>query len=96
MLEWKDCEHEENNSMALGNQDKVDALRNSGLLKFFLCPNMRARPLLLEWLVSMWDLDSRHFMVRDEILTLDINGIYLLKVFPHRGALVVLIGSKEV
>ena len=38
MLERKEHEHELNDQAALGDQETMDALRNCGLLKFFMCP----------------------------------------------------------
>ena len=58
MLEWKEHEQELNDQATLGDQETMDALHNCGLLKFFMCPGMRAQPLLLERLVAMWDSDS--------------------------------------
>lgn len=42
MLEWKEREHELNDQVALGDQETMDAQRNCGLLKFFMCLGMRA------------------------------------------------------
>lgn len=58
-LEWKERGHKLNDQAALGDQAAMDALRNYGLLKFFMCPGMWAQPLLLERLVAMWDADSQ-------------------------------------
>ena len=83
MLEWKEHEHEENDLMAVGNLDTMEALNNCWLLKFFLCPNMRAQSLLLAQLVNMWDPNSQHFVVRDEILMVEIEDIYFLMGLSH-------------
>lgn len=76
MLEWKECEYELNDQVALGDQETIDALHNCGLLKFFMCPRMRAQPLLLQRLVAMWDANSQLFMVEDQELALEVEDIY--------------------
>ena len=35
ILKWIECEHEENDNVALDDPPTLDALRNCGLLKFF-------------------------------------------------------------
>lgn len=87
MLEWKEHEHELNDQAALGDQATMDALRNYGLLKFFMCPGMRVQPLLLERLVAMWDVDSQLFMVRDQEFTLEVDDIYLIMRLSQRGVI---------
>lgn len=58
MLERKERENETSDILDLGEKATLDALKNSGLLKIFFCPNMRVQPLLLEQSISMWDPDS--------------------------------------
>ena len=58
MLEWKEREHEVNNQVALGDRATIVSLRNCGLLKFFLCPDLQVQPLLLQQMVAMWEPDS--------------------------------------
>ena len=36
-------------------------------------------------MVVMWDSDSQHFMVGDQVLEMDINDIYFLMGLFHRG-----------
>ena len=57
MLEWKEKEHELNDQTTLRDQETMDALRNYGLLKFFMCPGRRAQPMLLERLIAMWNAE---------------------------------------
>ena len=61
------------------------SLRNCGLLKFFMCPGIRAQPLLLQWMVVMWEPDSQHFLVGDQLLDIEIDDIYFLIGISHRG-----------
>ena len=58
MLEWKEREHEVNDQATLGDRATIVSLRNCGLLKFFMCPGLRAQPQLLQHMVEMWELDS--------------------------------------
>ena len=78
MLESKEQEHELNDQEALNDHATIIALRNCGLLKFFMCPGLRAPPLLLQRMVAMWDVDSQHFVVGEQILEMDVDDIYFL------------------
>ena len=85
MLEWKECEHELNDQATLGDEETMDALRNCGLLKFFMCPWMWAQPMLLERMVAMWDANSQVFMVGDQELPLEVEDIYFITGLSRRG-----------
>jgi len=50
---------------------------------------------MLEWLIKIWDPDGKHFMVRGQVLKLDIEDIYFLTILSWHGSTVVLVGSKE-
>jgi hypothetical protein len=58
MLEWRERENEEDDSIAGNDPGTVAVLRDCGLLKFFRIPGMRAQLRLLEYLVHMWDVDQ--------------------------------------
>ena len=83
MLEWKEWDHELNDQVALNDNATIDALCNYGLLKFFMCPGLQAQPLLLQRLVVMWDSDSQHFVVGDQVLEMDVDDIYFLTRLSH-------------
>lgn len=68
MLEWQEREHEANEQAMFNDCATLVSLRNCGFLKFFMCPSLRAQPLLLQQMVGMWDTDSQHFMVGDQEL----------------------------
>jgi hypothetical protein len=85
MLECKESEHELNDQAILGDQETMDALRNCGLLKNFMCPGMQAQPMLLETLVAMWDIESQLFMVGDQELTLEVEDIYFITILSRTG-----------
>lgn len=85
MLEWKEREHELNDQVALNDDATLEALRNCGLLKFFMCLGLRAQALLLQRMVAMWDFDSQHFVVGDQILEIEIEDIYFLNRLSSQG-----------
>jgi hypothetical protein len=58
VLEWREQEHEEDNSNAENHPPTIAALRDCGVLKYFRIPGMRAQVRLLEYLVRMWDPDK--------------------------------------
>ena len=78
MLEWKEWEHEVNDQVTLGDRATIVLLRNCGLLKFFMCPGLRAQPLLLQRMVAMWEPNSQHFLVGDHYLEIEVDDIYFL------------------
>ena len=79
MLEWKEREHEVNDQEVLDDHATIISLWNYGLLKFFMCSGLRAQPLLVQRMVTMWDTDSQRFMVKDQTLEIEVDGIYFLK-----------------
>lgn len=85
MLEWKEWEHKLNDQAALNDHATIVSLRNYGLLTFFMCPGLRAQPLLLQRMVAMWDVDSQRFMVGDQTLEIEVDDIYFLTWLSRRG-----------
>ena len=71
--------------MTLGDRATIISLHNCGLLKFFVCPSLRAQPLLLQQMVAMWEPDSQHFLVGDQLLDIEIDNIYFLIELSRRG-----------
>ena len=51
VLEWREREHEEDNTNAENHPPTIAALRDCGLLKYFCIPSMRAQVRLVEYLV---------------------------------------------
>jgi hypothetical protein len=84
MLEWREREHEEDDSIVGNDLGTVAALRDCGILKFFRIRGMRAQLRLLEYLVHMWDVDQQLFHVGVHMLTLDIKDIYFLTGLSQR------------
>ena len=85
MLECKEQEHEANDQATLNDHATMVSLRNCGLLKFFMCPSLRAQPLLLQHMVGMWELNSQRFMVGDQALDIEVDDIYFLTGLSRRG-----------
>jgi hypothetical protein len=94
VIEWREREHKEDNANAENHPPTIAALRDSGLLKYFRFPGMRAQVRLLEYLVRMWDPDQQVFIVGAHTLTIDIEEIYFLTGLSRRGSYVSLTGSR--
>jgi hypothetical protein len=94
MLEWREREHEEDDSIAENDSGTVTSLWDCELLKFFRISGMRAQLRLLEYLVHMWDVDQQLFHVGVHTLTLDIENIYFLMGLPQREYHATLTGGK--
>jgi hypothetical protein len=95
VLEWREREHEEDNTAAENHPQTIVALRNCGLLKYFRIPGMRAQVRLLEHLVRMWDPDQQVFNVGAHTLTIDVEDIYFLTGLSRRGSHVSLSGNRR-
>ena len=59
VIEWKEREHGEEDEQALSNVRCMDVLRDCELLKFFMAPCIRAQMELLQYLISVWDIDRK-------------------------------------
>ena len=68
VLGWREREHETMDQDALRNSPTVQALRQSGLLKFFCTSPMQSNVRLLEFFINYWDHDLGAFDLQDEIL----------------------------
>ena len=78
---------------ALQGLPTIQALRNSGLLKFFFTSPMWANVRILEFLVSYWDHDLGMFNIQGETLDLTVEDRYFITGLSHRGAPVNLEGT---
>lgn len=63
MVDWKEHEDEDVDTQALNDPNCLNALRNCGLLKFFLTLGMQAQPELLRYLISLWDINQEIFII---------------------------------
>jgi hypothetical protein len=94
MLEWREHEHEYDDSMDLNDPVTIDSLRQCGLLKFFKVQGMRAQRRLLKYLVHMLEAEQKVFHVGVHVLSLDIEDIYILTGLSRCGAWVSLTGGR--
>jgi hypothetical protein len=84
-VHWREIEHEEVNELVGEDPNVVATLMQCGLLKFFLCPFMRAQPRLLNALVDYWHPDAEAFMLEGQSLVPTIEDIYFLTGLSRRG-----------
>ena len=73
----------------------VQALRQSGLLKFFCTSPMRVNVRLLEHLIGYWDHDLGDFDLQGEILEVALKAIYFIMGLSRQGTLVNLKGTSR-
>jgi hypothetical protein len=84
-VHWREREHEEVSELVAGDPNAMAMLMQCGLLKFFLCPFMRAQPRLLNSLVDHWHPDAEAFMLEGQSLVPTIEDIYFLTGLSRRG-----------
>ena len=93
VLEWMEREHETMHQDALRSAPMVQALWQSGLLKFFCTSPMWSNAHLLEFFINYWDHDLGAFDLQGEILEIALQDIYFIVVLSRRGAPVNLEGN---
>jgi hypothetical protein len=78
-------EHEAANEAVAADPNVMAVLTQCGLVKFFLCPFMRAQPRLLNALVDYWHPDAEAFYDRGAILGAHHRGHLFLTGLSRRG-----------
>lgn len=78
VIVWKEREHDQVDTLALVDEDCMEALRACGLKKYFLLSYLRAQPELLQYLVNLWDVQEQVFRILDQVLELDVSDVYFL------------------
>ena len=78
MVIWKERDHETEDFQVVSDPATIEALKNYGLLKYFRVLGMKAYNHLLAYIIYMWDIEQKHFVVRTHSLTIDIEDIYFL------------------
>ena len=86
VLEWREREHETMDQDALRSAPTMQALWQSGLLKFIFTSPMRSNVCLLEFLINYWDHDLGAFDLQGEILEIALEDIYFISSLSQRGA----------
>ena len=93
-VKWKERGHEVEDHQALHDQDCVNALRNCGLLKLFQTACLRSQLKLLQYLINIWDVDRKLFVIEDQELELDVMDIYFIIGLSRRGERIQLSGAR--
>ena len=75
VIKWKEREHGEEDEQALENVICMDLLRDSRLKKFFMAPCLWAQPELLEYMISVWDIDRERFIIHDQELETEVSDV---------------------
>ena len=78
VLKWREREHEIMDHAVLQSAPTIQALRTSGLLKFFCTFPMWANVCILEFMVNYWDHETGMFNLQGETLELTVEDIYSL------------------
>jgi hypothetical protein len=84
-VQWREREHEAANEAVATDPNVMAVLSQCGLVKFFLCPFMRAQPRLLNALVDYWHPDAEAFMIEGKSLVPTTEAIYFLTGLSRRG-----------
>ena len=78
VLEWREREHEDMDQESLQDAPTVNALWQSGLLKFFCTSPMRSNVRLLEFLIKFWDHDLGMFELQGDFLEVTSEDVYFI------------------
>lgn len=85
VVQWKEREHDSVDTLALEDEECMNALRDCGLKKFFLTPYLCAQPELLQYIVDLWDVNDQVFHLRDQVLELDVFDVYFITGCHREG-----------
>lgn len=94
MVDWEEREHEDIDTQAIADPNCLYALRNCGLLKFFLTLGLRGQLKLMWYLITHWDVNQEIFIIGDQELELETSDICFITRLSQRGKLVNLYGSR--
>ena len=84
-MHWREREHEAANEAVAADPNVMAMLTQCSLVKFFLCPFMRAQPRILNALVDYWHPDAKAFMIEGQSLVPTTEDIYFLTGLLRRG-----------
>ena len=68
VIKWKERDHDDVDRVTMEDRDCITALRNCGLLMFFMTSGIREQPDLLQYLISIRDMDRERFILGDQEL----------------------------
>lgn len=94
VLQWKEREHDQEDTLALANEDCMEALRACRLKKSFLLSYLRAQTELLRYLINLWDEQDQVFRIWDQLMELDVSNVYFITGLSRRGPVPLLTGSR--
>jgi hypothetical protein len=69
-------------------------LRDCGLLKFFKMQKMKKKVLLLEHMISLWDVTEQGIQIETQILTIEMEYVYFLTGLLKRGVPIYFSGQR--
>jgi hypothetical protein len=84
-VQWREREYEAANELVAADPNVVAVPTQCGLVRFFLCPFMRAQPRLLNALVDYWHPNAEAFMLEGQSLVPTTEDIYFLTGLSRRG-----------
>jgi hypothetical protein len=82
---WREREHEDIDILVSEDRATIVVLSQCGLLKFFQCPFMRAKPRMLNALIDYWHPDAEELMLEGHSLTPTTKEIYFLTILLRKG-----------
>jgi hypothetical protein len=88
LLKWREREHEEVDSVVERDAGAQLALKRCVLYKFWALKGMRAQVRLLQMFVNYWDLEIGAFNIDGKPLRIEVEDIYFITGFSHRGEVV--------
>ena len=95
VVTWRECKHEEEDTIALHDPGTVAALLNCGFLKFFRISSMRQQINLLQYFLNAWDPINQVFQIRGKLIPVTVVDIYFLTDLSRHGAPISLSGSNR-
>jgi hypothetical protein len=69
-------------------------LRYYGLLKFFKLQKIKKEILLLEYIISLWDVARQGFRIGTQLLTINLEDVYFLTGLSKRGVPIAFSGQR--
>ena len=91
---WQERAHDNEDIATFADAGCRNAMRECGLLKFFLTPRLRAQPDLLELLIRAWNPIDGKFFIRGRDIEFDYTDIYFLTGLSRRGEMPILEGQR--
>ena len=78
----------------MGNVRCMEALRDCRLKKLFMAPCLRAQLELLQYFISVWEIDQEKSIIHDQELEIEVSDVYFIIGLSRRGAIPILTGTR--